>query len=270
MCRAIHISTYTIVAIKVLNTISLRIPYHQFLINSEISTLKDLSRESHQNVCNLHETIQCEHHVFIIMEHCQGDTLSKWIKFHRGLPEHKAREILRQILEGVAHIHSQGYVHRDLKPLNIMCNDSQDVKIIDFGFAVKVDSIPSSARKDNNGGTPVYHAPEIFKGTVLNAQKVDIWALGVTFYVMLCAKPPFSCQLPLNDVDVAELGRKVMTGQYKNLDDISQPTSALLRSMLTLDPQRRPTAQELLDTYYPKQCPKQSEKHPRKQGSLTD
>ena len=253
------------VAIKVIKESTFQSPITAQSIDTEISALKNLS---HQYLCNLRETIQCDHHVFIIMEHCPGDTLANLLLSDRGgLPEHKAREILRQMLEGVAYIHSQGYAHRDLKPQNIMFTENQDVKIIDLGLSVKVNSIQSSERRHNNVGTPLYQAPELFNGTVLNAQTVDIWAIGVLLHIMLCDRLPFRFKVPRNAANIAEFESSVKTGQYKNPDNISQQASEVLRSMLTVDPQSRPTAEQLLaHTYFSRQSRrKQGGKHPRRQ-----
>ena len=249
--KAIHLLTSTMVAIKVVpqcKDSSLISKCTARFLKTEISSMKELS---HEHLCTLYGTIECQHHIYLVMEYCPGGTLYNLIKSHKGgLPENKARKLLHQIICGVAYMHKRGYVHRDLKGTNIVLTDRQDAKIIDFGFTVKVSSIQSSESKHNRLGTPQFQAPEIFKGRVLNAQKVDIWAIGVIFYVMLSDRLPFPYTLPLNSESMAKLGRNVMTGQYNNLDNISHQASDLLKSLLKVDPESRPTAQELLNHPY--------------------
>ena len=195
--------------------------------------------------------MECQHHIYLVMEYCPSGTLCNYIQSHRGgLPENTARKLLHQVISGVAYMHKQGFVHRDLKDENVVLTDSQDARIIDFGFTVPVSSIQSSDKRHNKLGTPQFQAPEIFKGTVPNAEKVDIWAIGVIFYIMLSDTLPFQYTLPWNSENIAELERKVTTGKYKNLDNISQQASELLKSLLQVDPESRPTAQELLNHPY--------------------
>jgi serine/threonine protein kinase len=80
-------------------------------------------------------------------------------------------------------MHSQGIVHRDIKPENLMLSGDNEVKVIDFGLSKRAEGKAKAA------GTPHYIAPEVLDGNYTT--KVDIWALGVILYVMMCGYLPF-------------------------------------------------------------------------------
>ena len=235
--RAIHKRTNFEVAIKAVSKWR--------CIEKERSTMKSLS---HPNLCTLYETMECAHHVFLIMEYCSGYSLFRFMQSRGGggLPEHIARTMLHQIISAVAYMHREGYVHRDLKDENIMLTADNQVKIIDFGYSAKLETIAIGSRFQNYVGTLGFMAPEIFRNRVYNPEKVDIWSIGVVFYIMLTGSEPF--EWDLSNVD--ELKRKVIAGRYRSPENISQEASQLLQSMLKVSPFRRPTAQEVLDDPY--------------------
>lgn len=114
-----------------------------------------------------------------------------------ALPDEEQRwKLLRQIVEGLNHIHSQGIIHRDLKPANIFLDSKEDVKIGDFGLAIsgekKVLEASTSTMDGDDSitrpgvGTPFYTSPEQEKEGHLN-EKVDIYSLGIIFFEMCYA-----------------------------------------------------------------------------------
>ena len=98
-------------------------------------------------------------------------------------------------------MHRRGYVHRDLKLENLLY-DKQQLKIIDFGFAERINRI------DNYCGTPHYMAPEIVKKTPYNPQAADVWAAGVILYLIFVGKLPFFGEFE------ADLFRKIQNAKY--------------------------------------------------------
>lgn len=83
----------------------------------------------------LHDVFESSTFIFLIFELCKNGELFDYLTSVVTLSEKKTRYIMRQVLEGVQHIHNQGIVHRDLKPENILLDDNLNVKITDFGFA---------------------------------------------------------------------------------------------------------------------------------------
>lgn len=83
----------------------------------------------------LHDVFESSTFIFLIFELCKNGELFDYLTSVVTLSEKKTRYIMRQVFEGIQHVHNQGIVHRDLKPENILLDDNLNVKITDFGFA---------------------------------------------------------------------------------------------------------------------------------------
>ncbi|KAM6984939.1 interferon-induced, double-stranded RNA-activated protein kinase-like [Aplochiton taeniatus] len=125
--------------------------------------------------------------LFIQMELCEGGTLENWIAEkncgkHMDNGDH--RKIFHQILNGVECIHSNGLIHRDLKPTNILFGQKNTVKIGDFGLATAITS-QTGASLDHtaNTGTPLYMSPEQMENKY--DEKTDIYSLGLILFLLL-------------------------------------------------------------------------------------
>ena len=232
--------------------------YKKYFIN-EISILKKLY---HDNIIRLQDFKQTNNHYYIIMEYCNGGSLSQCLKrykeiYHRPFTEEIVQYIMRQIVSAVKYIHSQGIIHRDLKLDNILVNFfSQDdydkinllkaqIKIIDFGFA--------SSKEENHLyttaiGSPLNMDPLILKKfTAGKAQtndlcydeKADIWSLGALCYQMLIGNSPFDAY------NMQELVEKIEIGTYKVPTNLSREVVSFLNGMLQYDPKKRLNSENL-------------------------
>jgi len=113
--------------------------------------------------------------------------------------ENDARNLMHQIVSALAYLHARKVVHRDIKPENlILANHGEDsggddyvVKLVDFGFAAMETAELQSGLSKSLCGSPGYMAPEILRDHSYST-KVDIWALGVVFYILLSGLMPFS------------------------------------------------------------------------------
>ena len=97
----------------------------------------------------------------------------------------------KQMLAGILHIYTKGFSHRDLKPENILLDANYNVKIVDFGFACKIDGRDGSGANRSCVGTPGYMAPEILARHAYQGNVVDIFALAVILFCMYAGHPPF-------------------------------------------------------------------------------
>ncbi|KAA6395345.1 MAG: hypothetical protein EZS28_009125 [Streblomastix strix] len=167
---------------------------------------------------------------------------------HIHLPAYVIRAIMKQILEGIKHIHSKGLIHRDIKCENILLHSPPGsecvyTKISDFGLA-KIEDIATSQTYIK--GTLPYMAPEIFKKHLVITQKVDIYALGITFYKLL------TNEYPVNERDFKEQQKKV--AQMKSIKRSPEIKDKLLwdlfSKLLEFDPNIRITAAEALQHPY--------------------
>ena len=126
----------------------------------------------------------------MVMEFIGAKTLYAYLKSQprRRIREEDARHVFRQIVEGVAYCHSKNVVHRDIKLENVMVDAGNNVKIIDFGFSI---TAAKGKKLSIFCGTPSYMAPEMVRKVDYCGQKVDVWALGILLYTMLCGRFPF-------------------------------------------------------------------------------
>ena len=131
-----------------------------------------LSNISHPNIVTLYESStnaslkktngKSKTISFIRTEYLAFGDLFDYVYYpKKGFGENLSRLLMNSIISGIEHIHNSGYVHRDLKTENIMMNSSFNVKIVDFGFATKIEGINKNGKHMQYLGTPVYAAPEL-------------------------------------------------------------------------------------------------------------
>lgn len=129
---------------------------NKILLESEIQVLKELKSLPH--ILSLHEVYTTKNNTYIVTELCDCD-LNKIIK--KRLSEAEAVNFMQQILLGYLNFANHDIIHRDLKPANILVTEDRELKVADFGFAIKI----ADAAKSNkyNVGSPLYMAPESLK-----------------------------------------------------------------------------------------------------------
>jgi len=200
----------------------------------------------HSNVVALFEHFNEEHTITLVLERCSGGDLFDAVADHSrvgcwGLPEEDCVFGARQMLSGIEHLHSLKVVHRDLKCENVLLArrgvrlQENVLKICDFGFA----AFDHGDGLTDRLGSPDTVAPEVITGQTYSFP-VDLWAMGVIFYMMLSAKSPFAAR---HDVEVL---RKVRGGRYTfgadKWDGVSDWAKAVIASLLVLRPALRPDA----------------------------
>jgi predicted Ser/Thr protein kinase len=142
---------------------------------------------NHPNIVTIYDAGEQDGIFYIAMEFIEGTTLHELLAEKRVLPAEEVVELARQICRGLDYAHSNGIVHRDVKPANIMITANGTVKIMDFGIA------KSGGQVTNTGqvlGTPNYMSPEQVKGRPLDGRS-DLFSLGVILYEMLTGEKPF-------------------------------------------------------------------------------
>ena len=135
--------------------------------------------------------------LYMVLEWVEGRLLRAILNEQGALPVARAEQITLRICEALDYMHKRGIVHRDLKPENIMVNDRDEIKLIDFGIAMKEDARRLTfVNISTMLGTPDYISPEQVQGK-RGDQRSDMYALGVMFYEMLIGRVPFSGPNPL-------------------------------------------------------------------------
>jgi len=160
-----------------------------------------------------------------------------------ALPEDMAGKIFVQIIEGVRHAHQRGVDHRDLKLENIMLTNEGKVKIIDWGLStVGKDATPECV------GTVDYVAPEVMTARSYKTNATDVFSLGVVLYTMMVGQFPFSYKSRL------EYFRKktVIHPTLPTTDSLNPKCAELLQKMLEIDPEKRISLKEVLQTEWVK------------------
>uniref|UniRef100_A0A0N4ZCJ0 non-specific serine/threonine protein kinase n=1 Tax=Parastrongyloides trichosuri TaxID=131310 RepID=A0A0N4ZCJ0_PARTI len=205
-------------------------------VRKEEEALKNLV---HQNISRLYEHIENEHYLYFVMEFCNGGEMFDYIIKKQRLEENEARHFFRQLIQAMSYVHEQGYCHRDLKPENILLTNDLKLKVIDFGLCAK----PNDLRKDmltDYCGSPAYAAPELFEEKPYLGHQIDIWSMGIILYALLCG-----C-LPFEDEKMENLRAKVTKGVLKFPPFLSLESRNVLTGLLTVNPRRRISMEELI------------------------
>lgn len=151
---------------------------------------RTLARLDHPGIVSIYDFGQTdEGHLFFVMEFVDGTDLHRLISSD-GIHANLALEIVGQVCEALQFAHSKGVVHRDIKPANILVTRDGRVKVADFGLARPLDPGKAGSMTMSRVimGTPDYMAPEQKRGE--GDHRVDLYALGVMLYEMLCGSPP--------------------------------------------------------------------------------
>ncbi len=214
--------------------------------------LKEAQRASalnHPNIAAIHDVIEEQGEILLVMEYIEGQTLRQRMLSPIGMAEVLA--IGMQCTEGLAAAHDRHIVHGDIKPENIMLAAGQRVKILDFGVAKRfAGADPTEATQSlasmtiSTSGTPGYMAPEVLQQKIYDG-RADLFSLGLVFYEMLGGQHPF-----LTDSFAGTVGR-VLHLEPPSLHEINHsvpaPLAGIVEHMLAKDPASRyPTAQDLL------------------------
>ena len=173
---------------------------------------------------------------YLVMECLEGKDLAEIVT--GPMPPFRVVEMMRQVLEGLAHAHAQGLVHRDIKPENIFVvggEGGEQVKLLDFGIA-KVTHGAGASQLTRAGmifGTPFYMSPEQARGETTDARS-DLYALGIVMYSMLAGKLPFE-----GDDPVAILRRQIAETPAALPDSIPGSLRHFVMRLLAKKPEER-------------------------------
>lgn len=230
-----------IVAIKVAKSLTTRTDVERFLREARLA-----AQLRHPNIVPVHEYGQVEDRHIIVYEFIAGETLKSYIKRKHPLPLEETLSLIRQIAEGLDYAHSKGIIHRDMKPDNVLIDDSGQPHIADFGCARSMDADVSLTMDGSIMGTPTYMSPEQASGRSNVADgRTDIWSLGVMLYEMVSGQKPFTGKLTdllywIRNHDATPL-RKVEPNAPLDIETICK--KCLQREL----PDRFQRAQELAD-----------------------
>ena len=152
---------------------------------------------NHNNIVQAIDVGEYAGHHYFVMEYVDGKTVYDELAKKRVYAEREALDIIVQIAKALEHAHARGFLHRDVKPKNIMITKDGTAKLADMGLARQAsDAEAATAEKGRAFGTPYYISPEQIRGAVDVDFRLDIYSLGATFYHMVTGRVPFEGNTP--------------------------------------------------------------------------
>lgn len=160
-----------------------------------VQEVKATARLRHPNIVAIYDFGDTPQHYFT-MEYVSGKPLAEAIR--EGIfKSKKAAQVLKCVSEAIACAHQAKIIHRDLKPGNIMLDEKNEVKVMDFGLAKFLEGDSNFSRSGDIIGTPAYMSPEQAAGKAVD-ERSDIYAIGAIGYEMITGKPAFAGESMLN------------------------------------------------------------------------
>src|SRR3984885_2460733 len=160
--------------------------------------MRSLARLNHPNIATLHNALQAEDQLVLLMEFIEGETLESMFSAGR-LPLDTGLEYIKQILLALGYAHQQGVVHRDVTPANVIITAAGEVKLTDFGLS-KSYGDPLLTNCGEILGSLPYLAPERLKGTTQPDRRSDLYSVGAILYEHLTGQKPFGANRRLAPV----------------------------------------------------------------------
>jgi serine/threonine protein kinase len=206
----------------------------------------------HPNICGLRENFDEDGYYYVVLDLITGGEMFDHLISKGAYSEADAARLIREIASALAFLHGIGVVHGDMKPENLMLSSQLSsaavIKVVDFGCA----QVENYSNRKGVTSTLAYCPPEYLdkkkRGPCIHPP-FDMWALGVILYIMLTGGHPFDLYGDASDADVV---LKVLSGQKPPLQNspftahLSADAVNVIESLLQWNPDKRPTAQQLL------------------------
>ncbi|XP_077297580.1 uncharacterized protein LOC143919241 [Arctopsyche grandis] len=245
--------------------------YYSWEEAMNLREVKSLKKLSHANVVKLKEVIRENDVLYFVFEYMKENLYQLIKDRERHFPEPVIRNMVYQVLQGLAFMHRHGFFHRDMKPENLLCMGPDLVKIADFGLAREIRSRPPYT---DYVSTRWYRAPEVLLHSTTYNSPIDMWAVGCIMAELYTFRPLFPGNSEIDEIfkicsvlgtpdkdDWPEGFQLANSMNFKfpvfskvPLDSIIQGASRdglkMIEDMLMWNPQNRPTAQQALRCPY--------------------
>jgi CRP-like cAMP-binding protein/tRNA A-37 threonylcarbamoyl transferase component Bud32 len=231
--RARRTSDGRLVAVKVLTEEAMQHPNFVRRFEREGETLTALD---HPHIVRGLRTGVVRGRPYLVMEYVPGASVADLVQHSGPLPLARALALTTQVAQALQYAHGKGFVHRDVKPSNILLADDDHAKLSDFGLA-KLEDDSSVTIDGSLLGTPYYLAPEQISGSPRIDARADIYSLGMTLYFLLVGEPAFKAPT-IPAVLTRHLTDEIRFAPelYKRLPE---PVIVLVRRMAAKQPERR-------------------------------
>ena len=214
------------------------------LLQNFKNELRVHSQMSHPGIIKLIDVQIDPKFIYIILELSDGGNLEQIIQARGAIDEIESAKYFRQIMQAVAYMHERGVAHRDITLKNILIDESGKAKLSDFGLCKHQ---PENTYLTTTCGTFVYVPPEILQQQQYNGLKADIWSAGICLYAMTSNHLPWMVDDATPPEKVwEETQAQICSGDIQYDDRQSELLRDLLSQMLSIDPEYRPDADEIL------------------------
>ncbi|CAD8174318.1 unnamed protein product [Paramecium pentaurelia] len=179
-------------------------------------------------IVNLFQSFQTLNNLYLVMDYCGGGDLSFHLYKHKTFKEAICKIIIRQLMKAVEYLHSKDILYRDLKPENVLLDNENKIKLVDFGLSKQIEN----GKARTFCGSPAYLAPEVLsqKGAV---QATDVYGIGTVLYELLVGEPPY-----FNE-DLDTLYNNIRNDNLEIPSRLSKSCQSLLQSLLQKEANKR-------------------------------
>lgn len=229
-----------------------------------------IARLRHPNILRVYEANEDDGYPYIAMPLVEGGTLLRLLR-GRPLPPRQTLRVLSQVGAALDYAHAMGYVHRDVKPSNVMFDKDGNCLLMDFGLAKVLAGTAQLTRVGATLGTPKYMSPEQGRGGKLDGRS-DLYSLGVMLYEMATGQVPFDAATPVelisrhiqdplppprekNPAIPPAVERVIMKALAKHPDDRYQTAGELVEALRAALGANRPTPQREPERPAPRAVP---------------
>ncbi|KAL1982456.1 hypothetical protein VTN96DRAFT_1303 [Rasamsonia emersonii] len=216
-------------------------------MDHEIDTMQHLE---HPNIVQYLGCERGEFSISIYLEYIPGGSIGSCLRKHGKFEESVVKSLTRQTLSGLAYLHDQGILHRDLKADNILLDLDGTCKISDFGISKKSDNIYGNDASNSMQGSIFWMAPEVIQSQGQGySAKVDIWSLGCVVLEMFAGRRPWSKEEAIGAIfKLGSLSQAPPIPEDVAVN-ISPAALAFMYDCFTIDTFDRPTAETLLSQH---------------------
>jgi serine/threonine-protein kinase len=224
-------------AMKLLLPEKARDPVHRRFLFHEAEVGKQLA---HPNIIRIISVDRSKDNPHFVMEFFPSGSLkTRMMRKDDTFLREKAQDILKQAATGLAFMNAKGWVHRDVKPDNILVNSAGEVRLIDFALAQRPPTGLARlfSRKQKAQGTRSYMSPEQIRGLVLDG-RADVYSFGATAFEMLTGRPPFRAATA-QELLVKQVSEKPVSPQMFN-PEVTDEFAGLILRLLAKKKEDRP------------------------------
>lgn len=242
--RARQLSLDRIVAIKVLPR---RMSDNREFVDRFYREGRAAAQLNHNNIVQAIDVGEAGGFHYFVMEFVEGSTVYDELAAGKVFTEREAIEIITQVARALQHAHERGFVHRDVKPKNIMLTRERVAKLADMGLAREMTDLEAAMAEAGRAyGTPYYISPEQIRGQVDIDARADLYSLGATFYHMVTGRVPFEAPTP-SAVMHKHLKEPLVPPDHI-VTHLSSGCGAMIEMMMAKNrDERYPAARELLE-----------------------